>query len=232
MDPMDYWITPTTGQWCRLMVNALDWVAVGPSVGVTAPNGGETWDVGSVHNITWTQTANGVSDSIYYSTDGGASWTGVTWFAAPPSPLQYAWTVPNDTTKQAQVKLVTWNSDGGRVEDASDADFTIAPPMAVEQPRNSALPLVFALHQPQPNPATSGATVRYDLPRPAQVELSIYDVSGALVRRLVRGAQTAGYRSAYWNGTDSRGRAIAPGVYYCRFTAGDSHATQKLVVRR
>ncbi|HTW92437.1 MAG TPA: FlgD immunoglobulin-like domain containing protein [bacterium] len=231
-NPEVYWLSSASGQWCRLMVNALNWTAVGPSVGVTAPNGGETWDAGTVHNITWTQTANGVSDSIYYSTDGGSSWIGVTWFAAPPSPLQYAWTVPNTPSTQARVKVVTRDADGGRVEDASDADFTIAPPMALEQPRNSALPLVFALHQPHPNPLASGAQIRYDLPRPTQVELRIYDVSGTLVRRLAGGAQTAGYRSAYWNGTDSRGRTVAPGVYYCRFTAGDFRATQKLAVRR
>ncbi|HTW92440.1 MAG TPA: FlgD immunoglobulin-like domain containing protein [bacterium] len=335
--PLDYWRSTATGQWCRLLVNALNWTAVGPSVGVTAPNGGESWDAGTIHNITWTQTANGVSDSIYYSTDGGASWTGVTWFATPPAPLQYAWTVPFTPTTQARVKVVTWDGDGGRVEDKSDANFTIvaqahdvgllsiiqpvdtvdsgtavvptavvknfggvqetfpvrfsigmlythdttvtiasgvtdtvaftqwiAGPVGVfvvrcstrldadtshandramdtvvvksssgiAQAGNGALPLVFALHQPHPNPLATGAHIRYDLPRPTQVELRIYGVSGTLVRRLVGGAQTAGYRSAYWNGCDDRGRMVAPGVYYCRFAASDFRATQKLVVRR
>ncbi len=231
MFPLTYCYTTITGQWLRLLVNAINWVAVGPSIGVTAPNGGETWNGGSVHNITWTQTDNGVSDSIYYSTDGGASWIGVAHYPTPPDPLQHAWTVPNTPTTQGRVKVVTWDENGGRVEDISDADFTI-PAVGIEQPRKDALPLAFALFQPYPNPSASGAQVRYALPRPARVELHVYDVTGALVRRLVESTQPAGYRRAYWNGCDDRGRTAAPGVYYCRFKAGDFQTTQKMVVRR
>jgi flagellar hook assembly protein FlgD len=92
--------------------------------------------------------------------------------------------------------------------------------------------LASVLDQPFPNPLASGAAIRYALPRPARVELRIYDVAGTLVRRLVDGVQPAGYRRAYWNGCDDRGRRVAPGVYYCRFQAADFLAAQKLVVRR
>ncbi|MCX6841997.1 MAG: T9SS type A sorting domain-containing protein [candidate division WOR-3 bacterium] len=94
------------------------------TVTVTAPNGGEYWYVGTVHNITWTET-DGVKDSIYYSTDAGATWIGVHYDATTPSPLQYAWTVPNAPTTRALVKVVTWDPLGDRVEDVSDAVFTI-----------------------------------------------------------------------------------------------------------
>ena len=230
--PLAYWIASATGQWCRLMVNALKWTAVGPSVGVTVPSGGENWIAGTVHDIRWSQTVNGVRDSIYYSTDAGSSWTGVAYYDPPPAPLQHAWTVPLPATTQARVKVVTWNADGGRVEDASDADFTIEPSGGIAQPENNVLPLAFALFQSYPNQSVSGALIRYALPRPAQVELRIHDVAGTLVRRLVDGAQPAGYRRAYWNACDDRGRLVAPGVYYCRLRAGDSLAAQKLVVRR
>ena len=338
MFPLTFWQNTVTGQWCRLIVNALEWAAVGPSVAVTVPNGGESWYAGSVHNITWTQTQNGVKDSIYYSTDAGSNWTGVTYFGTPPAPLQYAWTVPSTPTTQARVKVVTWNADGGRVEDKSDSNFTVVmpvrdvgvlsiiqpidtvdsgatvvptaavknfgdiqetlpvrfsiggfytqdtsltigpgvtdtvffldwiasqigshavrcstrldadtnhandratgtvvvvtPPSGVAQTENGGLPLVLALRQPYPNPSAIGAQIRYDLPRPAPVDLRVYDVAGTLVRRLVDGVQAAGYRRAYWNGSDDRGRRVAPGVYYCRFKAGDFLAVQKLVVRR
>jgi hypothetical protein len=335
--PLDYWISTATGQWCRLMVNALNWTVVGPSVGVAVPNGGESWLAGSVHNITWSQTDNGIRDSIYYSTDAGSNWTGVAYFGTPPAPLEYAWTVPATPTTQARVKVVTWDADGGRVEDGSAADFTIALPVhdvavleiiqpqdtvdsgatvvptavvknfgdvretfpvrfsiggfytqdtsatldpgvtdtvtyvnwvanqvgthpvrcstrlaadgnnandravddvvvkpgsGLEQVENNVLPLVFALYQPFPNPMATGAQIRYALPRPAQVDLRIYDVAGTLVRRLEDGVQPAGYRSSHWNGCDDRGRTVAPGVYYIRFRASDFLTTQKLVVRR
>ena len=102
----------------------------------------------------------------------------------------------------------------------------------IAQPENNALPSGFAMHQSSPNPMASGAAIRYALPRPAQVELRIYDVAGTLVRRLADGVQPAGNLSAYWNARDDRGRLVAPGVYYCRFRADDFLAKQKLVVRR
>jgi hypothetical protein len=232
MYPLDYWISSATGDWCRLLVNALDWTAVGPSVGVTVPDGGESWIAGTVHDITWMQTGNGVRDSIYYSTDAGSSWLGVAHYDPAPVPLQHAWTVPSTPTTEARVKVVTWNADGGRVEDASDSNFTIAPYVGIAQPEDSVLPLAVILYQPYPNPLASGTTIRYALPGPAQVELRIYDVAGTLVRRLADGVQPAGYRNAYWDAMDDRGRRVATGVYYCRFMTGDFSAVQKLVVRR
>jgi hypothetical protein len=59
-----------------------------------------------------------------------------------------------------------------------------------------------------------------------------FKIPGYVVRRLVDGRQPAGYMSVYWNGFDDHGRRVAPGVYYCRFRAGDYRAVQKLVVRR
>jgi hypothetical protein len=230
--PLAYWQSYASGQWCQLIVNALNWTAVGPSVAVTAPNGGETWHVDSVHNITWTQTDNAVRDSIYYSTNGGSSWTGVAYLAAPPVPPQHTWTVPATPTTRARVKIVAWEEDGGRVEDQCNANFAIVSLGAIEQPENNALPLAFALHRPSPSPSASGVLVRYDLPRPARVELRIYDAAGALVNRLEAATQPAGHRHEYWNGRDDTGRTVAPGVYYCRLKADDDMATQKLVIRR
>gem|GEM_PF-3258994 len=111
-------------------------------------------------------------------------------------------------------------------------DTVVVPSVGIGQPENNAVPLAFALYQSRPNPLGPGTTIRYALPRPAPVEVRIYDATGILVRRLVDGGQTAGYRGAYWNGCDDRGRRVAPGVYYCRFRAGEFRAAQKLVVQR
>jgi hypothetical protein len=221
------------GQWLTQLVNALIWMGNPMStVTVIAPNGGESWVAGTNHNIAWSQDSNVVRDSIYYSTDAGSTWTGVAYYDPPPSPLQHTWTVPSTPTTQARVKVVSWDAGDSMAEDASDSNFTIEPPVSIAQPGNGALPLVFALYQPYPNPLASGTAIRYALPSPAEVDLRIYDVAGALVRRLVDGVQTAGYRSAYWNGFDELGRAVASGVYYCRFRAGNYLTARKLVIRR
>jgi hypothetical protein len=111
-------------------------------------------------------------------------------------------------------------------------DTVVVPSVGIGQPENSAVPLAFALYQSRPNPLARGTFIHYALPRPALVEVRIYSAAGILVRRLVDGGQAAGYRHAYWNGCDDRGRSVAPGVYYCRFRAGEFLAAQKLVMQR
>jgi hypothetical protein len=41
-----------------------------------------------------------------------------------------------------------------------------------------------------------------------------------------------GRYSLNWSGTDDRGRELARGVYFCRFSAGDYRSTEKLVLQR
>ncbi len=97
-----------------------------PAVTVTAPNGGQSWAVGSPHSITWTATDDaGVgSVDLAYSTDGGASYTAAiaTGIANSGSHL---WTVPNTLSTTVRVRVTAHDVNGNSATDASDADFTI-----------------------------------------------------------------------------------------------------------
>ena len=62
------------------------------------------------------------------------------------------------------------------------------------------------------------------------VELSIYDVRGQLVRRLVDGRREAGTHSVTWFGTSEDGRRVASGVYLAQFKAGQVVQTQRLML--
>ena len=93
-------------------------------------------------------------------------------------------------------------------------------------------PLVTRLYLPQPNPFRSALAVRYSLAAEGQVLLRVHDLTGRAVRTLANGAARPGRYSVSWNGTDDRGRELARGVYFCRFTAGDHRATEKLVLQR
>jgi len=50
----------------------------------------------------------------------------------------------------------------------------------------------------------------------ARTELSLFDVSGRLVRRLDSGVFESGYRSVTWDGRDAHGRRVAAGLYFLR----------------
>jgi hypothetical protein len=94
-----------------------------PSVTVTSPNGGESWLVSSVHNITWS-SSNVTNVKIEYSTNSGASWIIITY--STPSDGSYSWTVPNAPSNNCRVKI----SDVANlsVYDESNGDFSIVQP--------------------------------------------------------------------------------------------------------
>jgi hypothetical protein len=91
-------------------------------------------------------------------------------------------------------------------------------------------PAVTALHQNYPNPFNPATTIAFDLRENADVSLSVYDVAGALVRRLVSRRLPAGTYTSSWDGTDGAGRRVASGVYFYRLVAGDFTATRKMVL--
>ncbi|MFA4967477.1 MAG: carbohydrate binding domain-containing protein, partial [Candidatus Margulisiibacteriota bacterium] len=87
-----------------------------------APNGGETLNIDSNYNITW--SAGGVTNvRIRYSTDGGTSWN-VIIATTPAAAGTYQWMVPNAPTTHGRVEVS--DASTPTLTDASNADFTIA----------------------------------------------------------------------------------------------------------
>ena len=95
---------------------------------------------------------------------------------------------------------------------------------------DDALPTDYALHPAYPNPFNPVTTLRYDLPRRAEVALTIYDILGREVRTLVQGEQAPGYQSVVWDGTDGDGNPVASGVYLYRLEAGGFTQARKMVL--
>ena len=91
------------------------------------------------------------------------------------------------------------------------------------------------LSQNYPNPFNPETWIPYQLVKPAQVILSIYDMKGQAVRTLAVGYQPAGvYRSreraAYWDGRNQQGETVANGVYFYTLSAGGFTFTRKMLV--
>jgi subtilisin-like proprotein convertase family protein len=94
----------------------------------------------------------------------------------------------------------------------------------------SGKPLALALYPSAPNPVNRSATIRFDLPQTAQVDLAIFDVSGRRVATLMSGALDAGQYLTTWQGRDDAGRALAKAVYFYRLRVNDATLTQKLML--
>jgi hypothetical protein len=83
-----------------------------------------------------------------------------------------------------------------------------------------------------PNPFNPTTTIEYSVEKDSEVDLSIYDVRGRIVKTLVRGYKKAGSYEVVWNGYDRNGREVSSGVYFYRMKAGSYKETRKLVLLR
>jgi hypothetical protein len=105
-----------------------------PVVTVLTPDGGESWTAGTVHAITWSATDDvGVTGvDLYYSTTGGGGpFDAIATGEANDG--TYAWTVPDDPSNDAFVRVVARDAAGNSGEDLSNAAFAIlaAPSLAM-----------------------------------------------------------------------------------------------------
>jgi len=92
------------------------------------------------------------------------------------------------------------------------------------------LPLAFRLDQNYPNPFNPATRITYQLPERGRVELTIYNVVGQAVRKLVDSYQDAGRHSILWYGRDDLGRSVSSGVYFYRLKYGKHEAMKKMVL--
>ena len=76
------------------------------------------------------------------------------------------------------------------------------------------------LHLPFPNPFNPRVTISFTLAKPGNVKLTVHDLGGRIVKRLLEMELDAGVHRLDWNGTDQVGRPVSSGRYVCRFEAG------------
>jgi len=94
-----------------------------------------------------------------------------------------------------------------------------------------------ALFQNYPNPFNPETWIPYQLKQDSTVVISIYKVTGQLVRQLNLGHKFAGIYvskklAAHWDGMDEYGREVASGVYFYHIQAGNFKATRKMAILR
>ena len=97
----------------------------------------------------------------------------------------------------------------------------------------AARPVANSLSQNYPNPFNPETTIPYDLSSEAIVSLTIYNIAGQVVRKLVDGESlAAGQYQAVWDGRSESGASVASGMYFYLLHAGDYVAKRKMVLLR
>jgi len=194
----------------------------GTSIAVTAPNGGELWQAGTSHDITWNATSL-TTVAISYKTSPGTSWLNIAQGVAAATG-RYPWLIPNTPTTQARVRIM--DELAGTVVDSSDDFFTILGPNSVAE---GGIPTTFEVSQNYPNPFNPSTQIRYGLPKEAMVSLKVYNIIGQEIATLVNERQTAGRYVVVFD-TQRLGFNLSSGLYFYRLQAGDVMETRKMML--
>ncbi len=91
------------------------------------------------------------------------------------------------------------------------------------------LPEDFILSQNYPNPFNPTTTISLQIPASGNVNLSIYNTLGQLVRVLNDAPLSAGPHQFEWDATDHYGNKVASGVYFYRMQAEEVTKTRKML---
>lgn len=120
----------------------------------------------------------------------------------------------SDTDKKDVVKVVT-TSKGISIEE--------------KYPK---VPNSYILYPNSPNPFGDYTTIEYGIPKIDRVILSVYDITGKLVRVLVNEEKKPGYYTLFWDGKDALGKEISNGIYFYKFEAGNYSSIKKMLLLR
>ncbi len=121
------------------------------------------------------------------------------------------------TDNQRGLPKAGWFIDDVRLKSVSS--------VSVCQPEAGTLPTAFHLAQNYPNPFSPGTAaksltaIRVELPAPAEINITVFDLLGRRVANLISEKKAAGVHHLFWRGEDDAGRRVAAGIYVYRMRA-------------
>ncbi|MFZ1320589.1 MAG: multicopper oxidase domain-containing protein [Ignavibacteria bacterium] len=108
-------------------------------------------------------------------------------------------------------------------DDGMMLNFKIVDPIGINE--NNEIVENFELHQNFPNPFNPETTIKFNLKKDSNVDLTIFDISGKKVETLMNGFNKSGNYNVKYNAKD-----LSSGEYVYRLTAGDFSVSKKMTV--
>ncbi len=143
--------------------------------------------------------------------------------------IQYDWISKNEFfVARAQSQFGNTNPDFTDANGYGLLHAKSGTPTSVEG--NPEVPESFVLFQNYPNPFNPETAISFQMREAGPVDLTIFNVLGQPVRKLVSGFMDAGSRQVTWDGTDNLGQRVSSGVYVYQLQSSELVQTKKMVL--
>ncbi len=93
-------------------------------------------------------------------------------------------------------------------------------------------PFIYSLKPISPNPFANNAVINFSIAKPGYVSLNVYDISGRLIKTLIKEKKDAGIHSVKWNGQNNNNKKVAAGIYFTRLKSGSFTSVKKVILVR
>jgi hypothetical protein len=100
----------------------------------------------------------------------------------------------------------------------------------LKEVNDAGLPVDYQLDQNFPNPFNPSTKIQFQLPKPDEIDLAIYNITGKKIVTLYLGYLGAGFYELNWHGKNHAGRQVTPGIYFYTFQSRNYFASRKMVL--
>lgn len=210
--------------WC--LANWLPAVTHYPDWRVTPP---VTWNQDGTPNLNWPPAWDLTYSNTYLQTAGtdGLPLGDLNWYPAAKA----IYLANRDQYIAALRDSMTNATDVYIPGDSESAKIT--PTMVSVEDNDGAIPIEFSLEQNYPNPFNPTTNIVFNLPKLADVKLTVYTVLGQRIAVLIDNEKrAAGKHTVQWDGRDKAGNLVSSGVYLVRLEAGQFTAMRKIVLMK
>ncbi|MCE2449884.1 MAG: fibronectin type III domain-containing protein [Candidatus Latescibacteria bacterium] len=180
-------------------------------------------------DLSWPAAAdNGsaITDYQYqYRKNGTSSWSG--WTSVGTGTSTTVSNLDSGALYDFEVRAVNGIGAGPAVSTSSSVQA-----QSLAKPTSPAAKPISLAVQAAPNPFNPETTLRLGLPVGGRVVLTLYNMAGQPVRKLLDGELAVGYHKVWWDGRDEQGGPVASGVYLYRVQTQEQVVVGKIALIR
>ena len=184
----------------------------------------------SNHGNSWEPINNGLTNTYvntFAATNTGLLFAGTGWSGVFLSTNNGTkWNTVSTGLTTSQINALIVDSGGTYLYAATDDGVWYRPLSDMftgTSGKNDLAPERMELLQNFPNPFNSSTTIHYSLSSTINVKLTMHDVLGREIARLVNEIQTVGWQEIKWNAS-----TVSSGIYFCRLQTGQHQQLMKI----